>query len=340
MANKSILIEELRRGRVIAGTFEVQGKIGEGGCGSVYRCKHLKKPDKTVALKVLDQPDDAQRFAREGKVLRQANHANVVKLFGKGMIEGRPYLAMEYIGGGSVRDLLKSRRKMSVQEAAWLLVQTVRGLRAANTVHRDLKPENLLIEGGRRTTTIRVGAAGLAGTCVKVADFGLAKSVGGADSLNLTHSHQVMGTPVYMSPEQCKSSKRVSFKTDVYAIGIILFEMINGKVPFDGTNVYDIMTAQCEQDVPWPKRMPAAARAICERCLEKKPTRRYPSLAALERDLARLAGVPSEVGGRTKAWLIWLMILCLLLAVAGFVVWYFRGSYPDIWHRWMPEALW
>ncbi|MFW5845310.1 MAG: serine/threonine protein kinase [Planctomycetota bacterium] len=335
----SILIEPLKRGRVIADTFEVVSKIGEGGCGSVYKCKHLKKKGVIVAVKVLDQPEDVQRFHREGNVLKGTRHPNVVRLYGKGLIDGRPYLAMEFINGGSVRDLLKSKRKLPQEEAGWLLVQTVRGLRAAGTVHRDLKPENLLLVGNRRVTQVRIGEEESdSGTQVKVADFGLAKSVGGGDSLNLTHSGQVMGTPVYMSPEQCRSSKNVSFKTDVYAVGIMLYEMVNGKLPFDGSNVYDIMNMHCDQEPAYPKRMPREARAICERCLQKAAGQRYRSLAALERDLAHLAGVPSEGGG--GGCLVKMVLVLIVLAGLAAAAWYFQGHYTDLWQRYLPEVLW
>jgi len=321
----------IKRGRVIADTFEVVGRLGEGGCGAVYKCKHLKRSGAVVAVKVLEQLDDVQRFRREGQVLRQTKHPNVVRLYGRGMVDEHPYLAMELVGGGSVRDLLASRKKLGAQEAAWLLVQAVRGLKAAGTVHRDLKPENLLLAGNRKITAIETGNGVDSGTVVKVADFGLAKSVDGSpESMQLTHSGQVMGTPYYMSPEQCRSSKKVSFKTDVYAIGIMLFELTAGKLPFDGANIYDVMKMQCEQDPKYPKRMNEDVQAICERCLQKKPGQRYPSLAALERDLARVAGVPVEPADKRWIWR-WLLRLAMFAALLAIAAWIMAAWLPEWW---------
>ena len=193
-------------------------KLGEGGCGAVYLCKDAKKPEVQLAVKLLTNPDDIQRFVREVKVMMRTNHPNVVRVLRKGRHEGgAPYAAMEYCAGGSVRDLLDKRGSLSQEDAAAVLVQAIEGLKAAKTVHRDLKPENLLLERFPRasknnTMQFHPDQGGIA---VRVADFGLAK--GRADtSMELTQSGQVMGTPAYMSPEQCRNTKNVSVKTDIF----------------------------------------------------------------------------------------------------------------------------
>ena len=169
---------KVTRGQVICDTFKVVSRLGEGGCGAVYRCKHLKKPGTEVAVKLLDNLEDLQRFNREAKMMRNVKHPNVVMVFGKGVHEGRPFMSMEYIAGGSLRDLLDKRKKLSVEEAALIGVQVVRGLRAAHTVHRDLKPENILITKLSRNTSGDAEAKGTkGGTVVKLADFGLAKNI-------------------------------------------------------------------------------------------------------------------------------------------------------------------
>ncbi len=320
-ATKEFNPRKVSRGQVICDTFKVISRLGEGGCGAVYRCKHLKKPGTEVAVKLLDNLEDLQRFNREAKMMRNIKHPNVVTLFGKGVFEGRPFMTMEFVTGGSLRDLLDKRKKLSVEEAALIGVQVVRGLRAANTVHRDLKPENILLTKiGRRSTGEAEAKATKGGTVVKLADFGLAKNIN-SDSMNLTRTGQVMGTPVYMSPEQCRNTKNVTIKTDMYAIGVMLFEMVTGNPPFDHDNIYDIMTMHCTKEPKFPKRMNPEIKAICERCLQKTPSKRFPTLAALERALAKLAGVEVEAPPSTwKRKIIYFLILCGL-GGAGYFFW-------------------
>lgn len=320
-ATKEFNPRKVSRGQVICDTFKVVSRLGEGGCGAVYRCKHLKKPGTEVAVKLLDNLEDLQRFNREAKMMRNIKHPNVVTLFGKGVFEGRPFMTMEFVSGGSLRDLLDKRKKLSPEEAALIGVQIVRGLRAANTVHRDLKPENILLTRiGRRSSGEAEAKATKGGTVVKLADFGLAKNLN-SDSMNLTRTGQVMGTPVYMSPEQCRNTKNVTIKTDMYAIGVMLFEMVTGNPPFDHDNIYDIMTMHCTKDPKFPKRMNADIKQICERCLHKTPSKRFPTLAALERALAKIAGV--DVEAPSRSWGKWILILLLLggLGAAGWYYW-------------------
>ena len=312
---------KVSRGAIICDTFKVVSRLGEGGCGAVYRCKHLKKPGTEVAVKLLDNLEDLQRFNREAKMMRNIKHPNVVTLFGKGVHEGRPFMSMEFVTGGSLRDLLDKRKKLSPEEAALITVQVVRGLRAANTVHRDLKPENILLTKlGRRSTGEAEARATKGGTVVKLADFGLAKNIS-SDSMNLTRTGQVMGTPVYMSPEQCRNTKNVTIKTDMYAIGVMLFEMVTGKPPFDHDNIYDIMTMHCTKEPKFPKRMDSDIKAICERCLHKVPSKRFPTLASLERALAKLAGVEVEAAPVSYGWIFTLIVMLGGIGGAGYFFW-------------------
>ena len=323
---RATLGNALKKGDRIGDEFEVVNKLGEGGCGTVFRCRWTKKPTIEVAVKVLDRDGDVARFTREAKVLRRVRHLNVVKLIGSGYHEDRPYIALEFVEGGSVRDLMdRFPSGMPVEEAAWILVQTVRGLRASGTVHRDLKPENLLLtpgEGRAKTPKLVINDA-KKGAVVKVADFGLAREMD-LGQTRLTHSGQVMGTPVYMSPEQCRSTKKVSFKTDVYAIGIIFFEMITGKVPFDAPNAYDIMKKHLEEE-PKLGRLAKAPREVIAKCLEKAPGKRYASLRALEKDLCALAGIGVENverGGGGSGRLV--AIVVIGLALLGTIAWLLR----------------
>lgn len=321
MARASLAANNFRKGDVIGGEFEVLSKLGEGGCGSVYHCRWTRKPDTEVAVKLLENIADMPRFVREAKVLRKTRSSNVVRLMGSGFHEQRPYIALEFMDGGSVRDLMDQRGKLSVEEAAWILVQAVRGLKASKTVHRDLKPENLLLaKGGKgRSVKIAVGDAQKSAV-VKVADFGLARQIEVGDT-RLTNSGQVMGTPVYMSPEQCRSTKNVTVKTDIYALGVIFYEMIIGKPPFDANNAYDIMTMHCNDQPKFP-RLEKAVKEVLARCLEKSPSKRYPSLYALEKDLCKLAGIgaPKPDGSLWRVFVIGLIGIALIAAL----VWLFR----------------
>lgn len=322
MARATFGISAFKKGDLIANEFEVLAKLGEGGCGSVYHCRWAKDTKREVAVKLLDPAGDLPRFIREAKVLRRARHDNVVKLLGSGFHEKQPYIALEYMEGGSVRDLMDARGKLAVEEAAWILIQTIRGLRATKAVHRDLKPENLLLgmsPGRTRTPKVVVGDTEK-GAVVKVADFGLAREVTVSDT-RLTHSGQVMGTPVYMSPEQCRSTKKVTEKTDIYALGIIFYEMIVGKVPFDADNAYDIMKMHVEEEPKFP-RMGKEVKAVIARCLEKAATKRYPTLFALEKELAKLAGVGEPKPDTHLGSIIAIVILGL--ALLGTVGWLLR----------------
>lgn len=323
---------KLRKGEAIAGRYRILRKLGEGGAGSVYHCRDLKR-DAEVAVKVLDNPSDAGRFRREARVMKAVNHLHVLRLISSGNHEGQvPYLVLEYMDGGSLRQYMDRRKRLPPEEAAWILVQAIRGLRAARTVHRDLKPENLLIQipEGSRSVRFHPGDTETAAV-VKVADFGLAKPPGGTNETSLTRSAAIMGTPTYMSPEQCRSTKNVSFKTDIYALGCILVEMVSGTPPYDANNVYDIMAMHCsDDDKPSMGRMPKAVKAIAATCLEKSPGRRYKSFKALEDDLAQVAGVAPERGTGMAFWLFLLLLLLIILGAAA--AWYW---FDDI-REWLP----
>jgi eukaryotic-like serine/threonine-protein kinase len=286
---------KLKTNDLINGKYVVMKKLGEGGCGSVYRCKPLKGDG----------------------VLGSIRHQHVVKLLDRGNHERHPYLVLEFMEGGSVRDLMDKHGRLPAEEAAWLMVQSVRGLRASRTVHRDMKPENLLVGRGiGKSGTLRLTIDDIRkGAVVKVADFGLAK---GQDptATKLTNTGQVMGTPVYMSPEQCRNTRTVTTRSDVYSLGIIFYEMVVGKPPFEANNAYDIMAMHCNDQPKFP-RMDPRVKAVVEKCLAKSPKDRYSSLYALERDLAAIAGLGEPEPDRASwGWIIALGGLALLALLA------------------------
>jgi eukaryotic-like serine/threonine-protein kinase len=315
------------KGDIIAEEFEVIKKLGEGGCGSVYRCRWVKNPDREVALKLLDNPSDTQRFIREARVLRKTKHTNVLRLLGSGYHSERPFLVLELIDGGSLRDLLESKGKLGLEESAWIIIQSIRGLRASKTVHRDLKPENLLISKGSKGRGLGLIVGDVdQGAVIKVADFGLAKQAE-TNNTRLTNSGQVMGTPVYMSPEQCRNTKNVSVRSDIYSLGVLLYEMIFGRPPFDANNAYDIMTMHCKEEPKIP-RTDSRMKAIIEKCLQKTPGKRYGSLIALERELNHVAGLgePEPEGSPLRTFVIMLIGVAILVGI----LYVFRDRLPII----------
>lgn len=313
---KTIAVTTFKKSDRIDDRYKVVRKLGEGGCGSVYLCFVDDDPDQPVAVKVLETPEEAARFRREAKIVAGIDHPNVVRVLARGRHQKHSeYMVMEYVDGGSLADYVQRHGSLRGDEAAWVVHQAVQGLKAVGTVHRDLKPENLLIDRrGGRGVRFLVGDHER-GAVVKVADFGLAKGMR-RGSASLTHSGAVMGTPLYMSPEQCRNTKRVGFKSDIYSLGVLLFEITTGKPPFDANNVYDIMTMHCEAE-PKLGRVPRVIRPIVERCLQKKPANRYPSMAALGKELGKIAGVDTAGGGYFWRW----VFVIFLVAVAAAAAW-------------------
>jgi serine/threonine-protein kinase len=290
----AVVVKALKRGERIGERYEIEKKLGTGGCGSVYRCADTRSGE-TVAVKVLDNPADSRRFLRESRVMSKASSSrHVVNLLRTGRHERMlPFIVMEFVDGGSLREYLDRQGSLGAQEAAWIAVQALRGLRSCHSVHRDLKPENLLLTSAGRGVRFEPGNAKTA-SVVKVADFGLAKP-GGADlrEVTLTRSGQVMGTPAYMSPEQCRDTKQVTLRSDIYALGVILFEMTTGRPPFTGEVMYDIMEAHL-REAPQLGKVPRELRDIVGRCLQKDPKARYGSHREMERALAPIAGITGE----------------------------------------------
>ncbi|HET6149521.1 MAG TPA: serine/threonine-protein kinase [Polyangia bacterium] len=273
------------------GEYRVLRKIGEGGMGAVYAAVH-PVIGKRVAIKVLaphvaNHPELVRRFVDEARAVNKIGHPNIVDIFSFGWLpDQRHYFAMEYLEGQTLSDRLKAG-PIAVDEARRLLGQICGALEAAHQVgivHRDLKPENIWIAQPKHGDSY-----------AKLLDFGIAKLLGDADSAPHTQTGAIMGTPAYMAPEQCRGIG-VEARTDVYSVGVILYEMFTGRTPFQGSFV-ELITKHLSDAPEAPSRfgaVPPALERLILSCLEKEPARRPASAAALARELeAALVAVPA-----------------------------------------------
>jgi serine/threonine-protein kinase len=267
-------------GRVAIPGYEIEDILGKGGMGVVYKARQSAL-NRTVALKMILNAEHAadserKRFRTEAEAIARLQHPNIVQIYEVGEHHGAPFLSLEFCARGSLAERLNGTPWDS-EAAALLVLPLTLGIHAAHqakVIHRDLKPANVLMTAD--------------GT-PKITDFGLAKKL---DEQGQTQSGAVMGTPSYMAPEQagCKP-KEVGPATDVYAIGAILYELLTGRPPFKGPTTLDTVMQVLESD-PVPPRLlnPGLNRdleAICLKCLEKNPSRRYHDAACLADDLER-----------------------------------------------------
>lgn len=274
-------------GRVIAGKYKIDSLLGEGGMAQVFKATH-QGLDRAVVIKImhsgLPSMDTAlKRFEQECKVTAKIDHPNVVSVFDVGTIEGRrPYLVMEFIQGESMRDFLDREVSMEVHDATNVMVQVCSGLFEAHSqgiVHRDLKPENIMLRQHRDRPD-----------WVKIVDFGIAHLKQGGQ--RLTRTGIAIGTVDYMSPEYL-SDKPIDHRSDVYALGVILYELIAGRCPFVAETAEAIMAKHLwGQPMPLSHYRPDLTAGcmfdkIAERALEKEPDNRYQSVSEMKSDLQK-----------------------------------------------------
>ncbi len=272
----------VREGQVIAGKYRIDRIVGEGGMGVVVAAHHLQL-DERVAIKfllpeALGNPEVVARFAREARAAVKIKSEHVARVVDVGTLEtGAPYMVMEFLQGSDLSSWLAQKGMLSVELAVEFILQACEAIAEAHgigIVHRDLKPANLFI--------VRP-ADGL--YSVKVLDFGISK-VGRLEpgfDMAMTKSSAVMGSPFYMSPEQMTSSRDVDARTDIWALGVVLYELLAGTVPFMGDALPEVCVKIATHPPP-PLRafrgdVPGGLEAIILRCLEKDPKRRYAHLA-------------------------------------------------------------
>ncbi|MFO0661522.1 MAG: serine/threonine-protein kinase [Polyangiaceae bacterium] len=272
-------------GDILVNKYRVERVLGEGGMGVVLAATHLQF-ETLVAIKLLHPqvanaaPEVLQRFQTEAKAVVRLKSEHVARVMDVGTLDtGEPFLVMEYLEGQDLSEMLEKRGPLPVDEAIAYMLQACDGVAAAHAqgiIHRDLKPANLFVSKG---------VDGL--PCIKVLDFGIAKASGGS-SFNMTSTAAVMGTPLYMSPEQMRSSKIVDVRSDVWSLGVILFQMLTGTIPFIGESMPELVLAVVQNPVPPISRpdVPLALAQVVEACLAKDPGQRIQSIGALARALA------------------------------------------------------
>jgi serine/threonine-protein kinase len=282
-------------GRRVAGRYDVEAVLGRGGMGTVFRARHTTL-GKLFAIKLLrreiaSMPEAVTRFFQEAKVTATIRHDHVVDVVDFGEITSKdipslgaatqPYFVMEHLEGESLAELLMREGPLDAARAAPIFRQVAEALAAAHdkgVVHRDLKPDNVFL------------LAGPGAPRVKVLDFGVARVLGAA---KLTNAGTVFGTPYYMSPEQAAGDP-VDVRSDQYALGVVMYEALSGRVPFDADDYMGVLTKHVFvvpepiHDIVRDRRALGALGPIVMRCLEKRPECRYASASELARELGRI----------------------------------------------------
>ena len=313
--NTDPLLKEVpvHQGYKVLGGVVIYQKLGQGGMGAVYRGRHLRL-DIDVALKVMAPPAGMQRaevqnfikrFVREAKTAASINHTSLVRVIDVNSEGGVYYLVMDYIDGESAGERLKRKTKLTEVEAVEVALGSAEGLGEAHSegiVHRDVKPDNIMIDKKGR---------------VRVTDLGLAKAYSGQgdsqDPSMLTQSQSAMGTPCYMSPEQFMSARDVGPQADVWSLGVTLYHLLSGELPYSDTSVYAIALKVTQEPFPDLKsRCPELSDAVCEivnKAVAKDPANRYPDCkqmaSALRRHLytirmSDISVLPDEAAGSAK----------------------------------------
>ena len=259
--------------------FEILELLGHGGMGAVYKARQ-KSLDRFVALKIInpDAADDAgfaERFAREARALAKLSHPNIVAVYDFGESDSIFYFVMEFIDGANLRQLIESK-ELTPEQALEIVPKVCEALQFAHDqgiVHRDIKPENILV--GVQPSSGRASA----GVQVKIADFGLAKLLreSESESKHLTATHQVMGTPRYMAPEQMEGSRGVDHRADIYSLGVVFYEMLTGELPLGR---FALPSEKVRVDVRLDE--------VVLRSLEKEPERRYQHASDVKTDLSAI----------------------------------------------------
>jgi serine/threonine protein kinase/tetratricopeptide (TPR) repeat protein len=329
--------EIIKRGTVFAGRYEVIEELGKGGMGEVYRVFDNKIGEE-VTLKLV-RPEIAadgktiERFRNELKYARKISHKNVCRMYDLHDEEGTPYITMEYVPGEDLKSMMAMAKQISAETTVSIAKQICEGLAEAHrlgVVHRDLKPNNIMID--------KKGNA-------RIMDFGIARSL---EAEGITGDGSIIGTPEYMSPEQAEGME-ADHRSDIYSFGVILYEMVTGKVPFEGDTPLSIALKH-KREIPHDPRkynpqVPSELSSLILKCLEKDKEKRFQSaeemlselnnikvkISTMERILQKKKVVsPKEKKAASrKQWMI-VSVLCVTIVIIGISVLYFMGKKPVI----------
>ena len=324
-------IRELTTGSTFAGRYQVIEELGHGGMGRVYKVQDTDIKEK-VALKLLRpeitlDKEAVERFSNELKLARKISHRNVCRMFDLGRAEGTTFITMEFVPGEDLKSFIHRSKQLSTGTALSIAQQVCEGLEEAHrlgVIHRDLKPGNIMID--------KDGDA-------KIMDFGIARSLAGK---GITGAGVMIGTPEYMSPEQVEG-KDIDQRTDIYSLGVILYEMVAGRVPFEGDTPFTVGVKHKSEMAKNPReinpQIPEGLSGIILRCLEKDREKRYQNAADVRSELAKIERnlpttdriVPMKKGLTSKETTVKFNIkkilvptsIVLFLAVAAFLIWHF-----------------
>jgi eukaryotic-like serine/threonine-protein kinase len=309
-------------GEVLADRYELEELVGTGGMSSVFRA-HDRLLDRKVALKILHQQysgddDYVERFKREARSVAALSHPNVVTVIDRGEHEDRQFIVFEYVEGENLKRLIERRGPAPVPNALELAIQIARGLAFAHQhglIHRDVKPQNVLLNGDGRA---------------KVTDFGIARSLN--VQRGMTQTGTVLGTSDYIAPEQAQG-QRVDEHTDVYSLGVVVYELLTGEVPFPGENFVAVAMRHINEEPPSVREkrpdVPVRVDEAVRRAMAKRPEDRFPTMdafcAELEACLAELQAAGTQVARpavrrqhrpRFSAWPLIVALVVLAGAVA------------------------
>ena len=274
----------LKNGTYIADRYEVVGQIGTGGMSDVYKAKDHTL-GRYVAIKVLkeefsEDTNFVTKFRSEAQAAAGLEHPNIVNIYDVGSENGIHYIVMEYVEGITLKTYIEKKGQLNYKETLSIAIQVSRGIQAAHAkhiIHRDIKPQNIIISTDGK---------------VKVTDFGIARAV----SEHTIHS-DVMGSVHYASPEQARNGY-VSNRSDIYSLGIVMYEMVTGRVPFDGDSTVAVAIQHLQDEMVPPStyapNLPISLEKIIQKCTQKSPDRRYHSMAALIADLKKALMSPDE----------------------------------------------
>jgi eukaryotic-like serine/threonine-protein kinase len=278
-------------GTLIGHRFRLDEKIGSGGMSSVYRAFDPTL-ERWVAIKLMHRdissdPDQLERFRREARAVAQLNHPHVVTVIDAGEDEGAPYIVFEYVEGETLKDRIRRSGRLPVAEAVAYAIEIGRALECAHShrlVHRDVKPQNVLIDPDGRA---------------KVTDFGIARSL---EAQGLTAPGRVLGTTDYVSPEQALGHE-VTEQSDIYSLGIVLYEMLTGEVPFQADTQVAVAMKHVREPLPDVQRrrpeISAALAAVVERATAKETRNRYATVDELVHDLEEVLAIEAARSGET-----------------------------------------